>query len=193
MTVVGLDMSLTCTGMAAIQGGSNLIATHRVKSSGKKGATVRDTALRLEELRQEIMRWLVRLDGAAVPSRIDLAVIESPSFGSKGGSAHERGGLWWSVASELACWGVPIATVAPKTREKYAMGVANGKGPEGKTAVKLAVQARYGHLADIPDDNVADAVVLAAMGARWLKRPIDNYLGLPTGSLVAMRSAKWPE
>lgn len=192
MIVVGLDLSLTCTGMARLWVDVPCFETGRAKSTGKKSATVEQTALRISSLACDINSFV--FDGYDDDAIHDtkLAVIESPSFGSVGGAAHERGGLWWRVASELAELCIPIATVAPKTREKYAMGVAKGKGAEGKKAVKLAVQARYGHLADIPDDNVADAVVLAAMGARWLRRPIDNALGLPEGSLGAMRSAKWP-
>lgn len=193
--VVGLDLSLTCTGLALI-GPSGLddyeqsVYTHRVKSSGKKDAPAQQTALRIEAMARQILTWIFLEQGENewVP---DLAVIESPSFGSNGGAAHERGGLWWWIAGELASAGVAIATVAPKTRAIYGVGHGSGSGTAGKREVKEATQSRYGHLCEIPDDNVADAVLLAAMGARHLHRPIDEGL-VPTSHLRAMESSKWP-
>lgn len=179
-TIVGLDLSLTSTGVALIAG--NDISTYRVRSKGSKDASIADTALRLDTIAQFVIGWAT--DEWSLG--LDLAVIEAPSFGSRNGSQHERGGLWWKVAGILWEMDVPIATVAPTTRAKY----ATGSGKADKDEVLAAAIKRY-PAAEITGNDVADAVVLAAMGARHLGVPVED--SLPAKSLEAMATAKWPK
>jgi Holliday junction resolvasome RuvABC endonuclease subunit len=186
--VLGLDLSLTASGLAMIDEDGDVF-THRVLTKGKAGATVTQTADRIGRVVREITQWILE---DALLGRFQLAVIEAPSFGSKGGAAHERGGVWWGVAVVLAEVGIPIATVAPKTRAIYAVGHGNGKGKEGKAEVFAATKLRY-PWTDLADDNEGDALLLAAMGARHLDHPIETHGTLPATHLRAMRSARWPE
>lgn len=179
MTIAGLDLSLTSTGIAVIYG-NGTIGTHRIQSKGKKGASIAGTAQRIEGIVQSAI-GLVADEGRLACT---LAVIEAPSYGSTMGSQHERGGLWWSVAIALERMGVPIATVSPQGRAKY----ATGKGNAGKDEVLAAVIKRYTE-ADVAGNDIADAVVLAAMGARHLGMPVDD---VPMKNLEAMAGAKWP-
>ena len=70
--------------------------------------------------------------------------------------------------------------VPPKTRAKY----ATGNGGADKRAVLAAVRAAYPQFT-IRNDNEADAVVLAAIGARSLGHPIDD---LPASHLAALKT-----
>lgn len=179
--VLGLDLSLTSTGVCLIHPEGAL--TKAIKSKGKKGASVSDTCQRLANIVYDTEQTF-RREGPYWP---DLAVIEAPSYGSHTGSQHERGGLWWAVADMLWGLGIPIATVSPKGRAKY----ATGKGNTGKDEVLAAAIKRYVQF-DITSNDVADAVILAAMGRRHLNEPIDSAVDSLPACLAAMSGATWP-
>lgn len=173
LRVVGLDLSLRSTGVAVIDGLDVLLG--RVESRGRAGASVRESAMRISKIACEV----VDLCACA-----GLVVIEGPSFASTTGQAHERGGLWWHVAIKLWSLRVPIAVASPAVRAKY----ATGKGNAGKDAVLAATVRRYPDV-DVSGNDVADALVLAAMGVRWLGRPVDVV------SMVccsALEKVAWP-
>lgn len=172
MKIVGIDPSLTSTGLAIIEAGH--VQLLRVRSSGKADATWAQRRKRLGDL------------GAQIGSHVagaDLLVIEGPSYGqSVSASAHDRAGLWWAIASAFE---VPLGVVAPTGRAKY----ATGRGGAGKDEVLAAVIRRHLDL-DVAGNDVADALTLAAMGARALGCPIDEPL--PEVNRAAMLGAAWP-
>ena len=175
MRVIGLDPSLTATGIAIIEGDDIHVIT--VKSKGEAGATLRDRHARLDNLRDRIMRHI---------QEADLVVIEQPAFSRTTGHHHDRSGLWWMIMDALHLWTCgpdQIAEVTPGSLKKY----ATGKGNAGKDEVLLAVARRYPDFA-VKDNNQADALVLAAMGCRHLGHPIDD---LPKLHLTAMDAVKW--
>ena len=182
MNVVGLDLSLTSTGMARFAGGQ-LVEVANARSKGKRADSVYDRFLRLNRLENEVLTF-------AVDDLPDLVVVESPSFGSKGGSAHDRSGLWWQIVSGVLREGVALATVAPTTRAKY----ATGSGRADKDVVMAHVIERYvkDGTPRIVNDDQADAVALAAMGCRWLGEPVEPEGFLPEENLKAMEGAHWP-
>ncbi|WP_405057032.1 hypothetical protein OG474_30390 [Kribbella sp. NBC_01505] len=185
MRVAGLDLSLTSTGIAVICDGAPEF-THTVKSTGTKHDTLAQRYERLGRLSFEIA------DVAIGTADIDLAVIESPSYGSKFGSPHDRSGLWWAVVRELMAEDIPVATVSPQGRAKY----GSGKGNAGKAVVFAAAVETYTPLGfNIPNHDVADAVILAAMGSRHLGHPvadIDSSRAVDEKKLEAMGGAAWP-
>ena len=178
MTVVGIDLSLTCTGIAIAKYGT-ITETTTVKSKGARGDSLEDRRMRLLGIRMGIEEILH-------PRRrtIDLIVIEAPSFGSVGGSQHDRSGLWWQLVDEWIDYG--IAQVTPMQRAKY----GTGKGNSAKADVHAAVKANYAR-EDLPirTNDEADAVLLAAMGARHLERPVDV---VTPEQLAAMDKVDWP-
>lgn len=179
MRIIGLDLSLTATGVAVI-GHDGEVTVTTIKSKGDAGATLRERHSRLDDLRDRIMR---RVEGDT-----DLVVIEQPAFSRTTGHHHDRSGLWWLMVDALWYWQeepLSIVEVTPGSLKKY----ATGNGSAGKDEVLLAVARRY---PDIPvkDNNQADALVLAAMGARSLGRPIDQ---LPKLNLTAMGAVKWED
>lgn len=166
--VLGLDLSLTASGLAG-NGYADTI---------KPPAKLRDVA-RLDWIRREILdRYLYQ---------IDLAVMEGPSYGSARQSQsghHERAGLWWVVRVAIEHNGVPLAIVSPKGRAKY----ATGNGNAGKDDVVREVARRFDWFEG--DNNAADALILAAMGADHLGVPMAT---MPATHRVALDAVAWPE
>jgi Holliday junction resolvasome RuvABC endonuclease subunit len=153
MAVIGLDPSITSTGLALVQDGQ-VIELGNTKSTGKKGASYDDWLARIDKVHRQTR---VTLSDWLDQHVIDLAVIEAPSHGSKFGNPHERAGLWWRLYKDLSSWGISIKTLAPKSRAKY----ITGNGNADKTEVLAAARERWG---EIPNHDLADAVGLAMWG-----------------------------
>ena len=117
MIVLGLDPSLTSTGVAVLTDGrpSALRAIGHGTPNGKSYAHRSD---RIVSQARAVMRFV---EDHATP---DLAVIEGPAYGANMPSAFDRAGLFWGLYSTLRARRVPIAVVAPKTRALWA--TANG-------------------------------------------------------------------
>lgn len=154
---VGLDLSLTGTGIAIVDSAG--IRTALVKSKGKLADSLSQRAVRLADLTKRIID---------VIPEFALVVIEQPAYSQTGGSHHDRSGLWWLVVNRLAGF-QPVVEVAPGTLKKY----ATGKGNAGKDEMLAAAIRRYPD-AEVTDNNVADAVHLAAMGARRQGNPLET-------------------
>lgn len=142
--VLGLDLSLTSTGVA-----SDLGWTDRIRPGDLRGL--------------ERLRYITRTIGDyARTGRYRLAVLEGPSYGSRYGSPHERGGLWWMVYDLLDRHEIPVAVAPPTCLKLW----ATGSGAASKTAVLDSMLRRYPH-AEITTSDEADALALAEMGAAW--------------------------
>jgi Holliday junction resolvasome RuvABC endonuclease subunit len=179
--VHGIDLSLTSTGVAMLtcRGGIFTWWTARYESKGKRADTLDQRAARLRQMAASI---------TTTAGSSDLVVIEAPSFGSgvNAGSMHDRSGLWWSVVQRLIRSGAQVVEVPPTCRAKY----ATGKGNAAKDAVMLAAAKRYPD-AGITGNDIADSVILAAMGARRLGVPVEA--SLPVLNLAGMDGVRWPE
>lgn len=152
--VVGLDLSLTSTGIATAAYATT------ITSDGHNGDTLTQRRARLGRIRQRIIGHTT---GA------DLVVIEAPSYGSRGGSAHDRAGLWWLVVSALLHRGIAVIDVAPATRVKY----ATGSGILDRTAKDRVLKAAIQRLPiDVANNDEADAAWLCALGHDLLGQPL---------------------
>lgn len=187
-TVVGIDLSLTGTGICT------LFADHvgppdAARISHPLQATVTrygtppaggDLGPRGDRLRRLVSGILART------GRPDLAVIEAPALHSKTGHAHDRSGAWWLLVSSLQAAGIPVAEASPQTVKKY----ATGKGNAGKDAVLAETVRRYGHLIEVNTNDEADAVHLAALG--WHHLTGEPLIALPAQYLQAIATMTWP-
>lgn len=169
--IVGVDLSLTATGVACRHG----VGT--ITSNGHRDATLTDRHHRMMRLREEVLTWC---------RDADLVVIESPSLGSSArhNHAHDRSGLWWLTVHALHASDIPVAAVTPASRAKY----ATGKGNASKDEVLAAVVRRYTEPA-VGNNNEADALVLAAMGHDALGDPL---VTLPATHRTALTAVTWP-
>lgn len=175
-TVIGLDLSLTATGLAVIDGynGSGTGSTQVV--SAERGQTGH--------------RRLAYLSGyilgvAEGYEEIPLVVVEGPSFGSTAGQRghHERAGLWWLVTQQLWQARIPTAVVPPASLKRF----ATGKGNANKDQVLLATARRFPYF--VGGNDEADALWLAAMGADHLGHPI---VAMPEAHRAALAGVTWP-
>lgn len=185
MKVTGLDLSLTGSGVATIETAEapGLTAWRAaVEEYGTKpnGDDLRARGLRLRGLAHPVL-------AACVGSH--LVLIEDLYMGSGTGGQLDRAGLWWIIVNSLTARDIPVVAVTNNHLKMYALQKGGGKGTD-KDHVLAAVIKRYPSV-DITSNNTADALVLAAMGARFLGCPIED--DIPAGSLRAMGAVKWPD
>jgi crossover junction endodeoxyribonuclease RuvC len=172
LPVVGVDLSLTATGVATEAG------VQTITSSGKAGASLRVRRARLNEIA------LAVTDIVESAPTTSLVVIEAPAFSRTTGHQHDRSGLWWLVVDQLLGAGHLVAEVAPTARAKY----ATGKGNAGKDAVLLAVARRYPGVL-VEDNNQADALILRAMGCHRYRQSLAD---VPQTHAAALDAVQWP-
>lgn len=174
--ILALDLSLTDTGVCALTvgpGGLLSGTTSRIKSKAG-GTRYCDVSSRISMIAQAI-------NFQVTDHRPDLVVIESPALGSTTGQAHSRAWLWGSVYDGVRLSDTEIITITPQGVKMY----ATGRGNADKDEVLAAVIKRFGPLGlDVTNNNVADAVTEAAVGARYIGCPIDG--DMPKANLRAM-------
>jgi len=176
VSVVGIDLSLTSTGICLVDGSAQ---TWRIQSKGAKADTVAVRVQRLIDITNRVMD--------CIPQDVSLVVLEAPSLGqSRQAGEHLRAGLWWHLATSLHLQGHPVAEAPPATLKLY----ATGKGNSPKDHVLASVIKRYPDV-DVDGNDIADATVLAAMGARRLGFPIEE--SLPQANQAALAKINWPE
>ena len=175
--VIGLDLSLTSTGLAKVGEGS--ISTQTITSKGKAGDNLLSRQKRLSRLASDVVKEVI----AYTPS---LVLVEAPSFASAGGHHHDRSGFWWLVVADLYYLEYPVLEVPPTTLKKY----ATGKGNAGKDEVVIAVTRRFPDVQFKTNDE-ADALTAAAIGHRLLGHPIDG--DMPKVNLEALKPLVLPE
>lgn len=154
--VVGLDLSITATGIAYADG-----STYTVK-------TKRDGDRRLLEICHEI--------GIAVDGRgVDLVVIEDLPTHAK--AAGITGMVHGAVRVYLMQLRVPYVLITPATLKKF----ATGKGNAGKPEMAVALFKRTG--LELADSDQVDAFWLRAAGLQLLGEPV---VELPKAQVAAL-------
>ncbi|GAB3209751.1 hypothetical protein GCM10027294_25410 [Marinactinospora endophytica] len=162
-SVIGLDLSMTATGIAYPDGTTE---TLHPRSTGDA---------RLVEIRD-------RVDRAASDRRVDLVVIEDLPTHAR--AAGITGMVHGAVRSLLVERQIPYALVSPATLKAYAAG----KGNADKTAMTLALYKRAG--IEVADDNQCDAWWLRAAGLQHLGHPA---VELPAAQIARLDKVTWPE
>lgn len=182
VVIVGLDLSLTSSGIARAETDPRIdappiIRVARVTSKPPPAArvTLASRSLRLRKIAGDVFGYCV---GA------DLVVIEGPSYASDSGAAHDRAGVWWMVVGRLTGQGYNVVEVPPTCVKTY----GTGRGNAGKDEVLAATIRRYPAV-EVSGNDEADALLLAAMGARFIGQPIEE--ALPQTHTRAMARVKW--
>lgn len=168
MRTIGLDLSLTSTGIGLVDS-DGTYATMRVKPN----ATLRG---------HDRLDWILDHITTHIGTP-NLIVIEGPSYGSEGRGQHERAGLWWLVTHRLWSAHQDLAIAPPTCVKRY----ATGKGNAGKDDVLREVVRRFATFNGGNDE--ADALVLAAMGADQLGWPV---VAMPAAHRTALAPIEWP-
>lgn len=193
MRVIGIDISLTSTGFASLVtiGGHESLASRAIKTNpANTNPTLRQRHERARAIEDSIT---ISVFDGPVP---DLIVIEAPAYGARFGDPHDRSGLWWGVCDRLMRDGLPVVEVPPGNVKQYATGSGStsGKTKVTKQMVISEVNRRYDLgpiLLRSTENDRADAIVLAAIGARLLGHPIDPHI--PAPNLRALTKIRLPE
>lgn len=185
--IIGIDPSLRATGVAALSPGFGEPgwAVRTIRSAAPVAPPNADLVQlrRMEKIVHQLRGTIDELTYGVKPTYF---VIEYPALSKNEGMAHERSGLWWMIYQMATGYRhVPVLVVRPNLRAKY----ATGNGNSGKDEVMLAASRRYPN-APITNNNEADAVILAAMGARMMEVPVE--LSLPKTHLDAMKTLGQP-
>lgn len=164
-TVVGLDPSLTGTGVAVITydplRGTPIASTHVVTGTGRKSDTLRQQDTRIRKMRNTIMD--------SIPRDTDLVLIEGLALGAKGTGMDRLTYLNWLLVSATLC-ALPDAhplRVPPATLKK----AVTDRGNADKRDMQATV-TRWWPGVPMRDDNAADALALASLGAVHMRVPV---------------------
>lgn len=163
LQVIGLDLSLTASGICLPDG-----TTHTIKTNAKDGDR------RLLHIGHAIANTLA--PGA------DLAVVEDipqNSFAAKPISM-----VHGVVRAALLEAGVPYVLVTAATLKKF----ATGKGSGDKIPMAIAALKRAGR--EFPDDNQCDAWWLRHAGLDALGQP---EIAMPADQRAALNKVTWPQ
>lgn len=173
--VLGLDLSLTGTGIASSLGWCRAV-----------GYTAKDPITKLPHpLRLNAMR-AVRNDIVHQIGSPNLAVLELPAPSRSGGGAHERAWLWWEIYEYLLANDIPVGLMSIGQLKLY----ATGKGNADKKVVVDQVARRWPRWETLGNDNCADAVALMAAGLDWLGEPLAV---VPKRNGEALAGCQWPD
>lgn len=167
LRVIGLDLSLTSTGVALPTG-----ATFRIKTKAADG-----------DRRLCIIRD--RMRAVLADHAPHLAVVEDLPRHAKGAGITAM--VHGVVRAELLDAGVPFAIVVPATLKSFACDHGNAEKEQLAAAAFLAAGAEF---ADDKGGDQCDAWWLRAAGHDWAGDPLFE---LPQAQRDRLSKAKWPE
>jgi len=148
--ILGIDASLTHTGLVVLNPANELIHAETV-SPKTKGVQ------RLFDYGQYIEHFLYEYEPV-------IAVMEGYAFTPAVGHAFGLGELGGIIKCELFKHKTPMHIVAPMSLKKF--GTGSGKGDKNK--IMLSVYRKYG--VELKDDDQTDAFILAQIGLRILQQ-----------------------
>lgn len=173
-SVVGLDLSLTATGVATADGQTVLKAAGTVST---------DRANRLThtlELRRQFTK-LVESHDLIVVEDLPLSVRHGGVDGGRVQNLFEM--VTYDAAGSGHSYAGRVAWITPATLKKF----ATGRGNAGKPQVLAEAIRRLGYLGH--DDNEADAMWLRHAGLHHLG---ETDIALPKGQTAALDKVQWP-
>lgn len=186
--IVGLDLSLTGTGIARIRPHTPTSVEVEVIGSPaipQSAPMYPATLARLRNLAGRIVRAARR---GREDGELMLIAIEGPAYGMAGDQRghHVRAGLFWLIYHLLEKEAI-IIIVAPGTLKRY----ATGKGNADKDLVLTSIVRAFPHVG-IVSNNEADALALAAMIAREVGHGQEVSVQR-VGDPAALEGIQWPE
>lgn len=150
-TILGIDLSLTNTGLAVIGHDGARWVTHRTVSSGKQVAAFKDP--------ERQFRILTLVINIVKQYRPDAVVIEDYAMGRAVGKAFTRAELGGMVKKFLLVeFGVPVFLVSPAALKRF-MDCADKKKRGDKDAMFEAAVRRFNFIST--DNDIVDAYCLA--------------------------------
>lgn len=174
---VGIDLSLTGTGVALHNGECTLVG-----EAGVTNMPVRRQLAIVNDLSRRIHWEVTRGAG-------DVVVIEGLDMARSYGGQIERTALWWNVVERLSDYSSRPILVAPSALLKiYATGKANAT----KANMVAAVATQWPMFDTRGNDNLADAAVACAMASHWAGQPLAELPEEHARALAKLRSIDDP-
>ncbi|MFJ3587494.1 hypothetical protein ACIQUY_29440 [Streptomyces sp. NPDC090231] len=167
LRVIGLDLSLTSTGVALPDGRTYRIRT-RQKDGDRRLLVIRD-----------------RIREALAEQRPHLAVVEDLPVHAM--AAGRTGHVHGVVKAELLDAGVPYALVVPATLKSYACDHGNADKARMAAAAYVAAGVEF---TDDKGGDMCDAWWLRATGHDALGQPL---FGMPRAQRDRLLKVSWPE
>ncbi|UJQ86532.1 RuvC-like resolvase [Mycobacterium phage PenguinLover67] len=170
--VLGIDTSLTATGLARIEFaaklGTNDIADDIKIDAATVGAPppAKNGDRSKVAMARRVQALLEKIEGA-FEGPIDLVAMEGLAYSAKGEGAWVLPWVFGRVVELVADRQLPLIIVGTSQRAKY----ATGKGTADKDTVMLAAARRWPE-AQIANNNEADAVIVGAVGCHYLGYPL---------------------
>ena len=171
MIAVGIDPSLTSTGVAVLVDGRLKLGA-RYGRDGHNGATYHSRSNRVRQLRTEVYK------AATAFGRPDLVVIEEHPYAVRvSASEFDRSGLWHLIYEAFDARGIPVVVIANTTGKAW----VTGAGRASKLDMIDTIDEWFGDQLHAPlakwrkkenPDDVADALGYATMGAYKLGDPV---------------------
>lgn len=155
MKILGLDLSLTGTGVVVLEDGK-VVVEELIKSKPHEEKTPVHEIERIVLIKERILT-------IAEESNPDLVCIEGLAFGVRNATALvQLAGLNYMIREYLWQRGIKFLIVAPTSLKKFTTGHGNAK----KEEMMLEVFNKYGIA--FTDDNCNDAFCLANLGRSLL-------------------------
>ena len=178
MNVLGIDPSLTGTGVATAGG------LHTITSK-PSDTTLTGRRARLTTIVHELDNIVLGVKPWRFERIPNLIVIEAPSLAQKSQAGTlDRNGLWWLLVDRLHTLGIPVVEVSPSTLKKFATGKGNATKPD----MRMALYQRAG--LDCRDDNQVDAWWLRQVGLHFTDHP--DRIALPQAHTIALAKVHNP-
>ena len=173
LRVVGLDISMTCTGVVAADGTPSSV---KPRSSGMPS--------RLDEIVRGVIDALRRGGGA------DVAAVEGYNPGGVQGVTMAKLG----AARELVCWAlwrddILVADIPPSSLKLY----ATGKGNATKEQVLEAAVGDSPNGKEPQNFDEGDALWLRQMGLAWFEPLHPDIVEVSAEQHAALHRIRWPK
>lgn len=191
MRVLGLDTSLTNTGMTRVDlhpdgpvvPGTVVPHVMYTVAVGSKSGVIKTR----HALARRVNALVEQIDEAMVAT--DLVAIETLAYGGtvKGTNAYALPWIWGRVIELVERRRIPLLVVGTSQIKKYATG--NGGTATKKDHVLAAAMKRHPD-AGITGFDTADSSMAAAIGCRYLGFPIDK---VPQKNLEIMGALEYNE
>lgn len=165
MKIIGIDLSLTSTGIAIWDAGWDMTTT--IKPGALRGVH------RLDFIKGAVEHYAYRSH---------IAVIEGYSYGSRNSRQHSIGEAGGLVRHSLWAQNITTVEVPPKTLKKF----ATGNGNASKQDMIEAAAEKFN--AEVSSDE-ADAMWLVAVG---ITHYLGNRFDLPKVQLSALKKVDFP-
>ena len=179
---VGLDLSLSASGVAFIRDGEDRPELHVCTVPGlPANATVEQELVRMRNMATKVVSLVTR--ARQLNDKLSFN-FEGPAMGMTGGKTDERAGLRWILTLNLALQG-PVMFTPPTSAKKY----WTGNGGADKHMMMTFAALRYPGQA-LLDNNAVDALALAHIGATHFG--FNLIPNIPACDVSAIEKLNWP-